>query len=58
MLDQKEPTLDLSQDKENKNENIVNGKVKYFNKIIKPSLEELKLHKEFLKKEIKKNNFN
>ena len=58
MLDQKEPTLDLSQDKKIKNENIVNGKVKYFNKIIKPSLEELKLHKEFLKKEIKKNNFN
>ena len=57
MLDQKEPTLDLSQDKKIKNENIVNGKVKYFNKIIKPSLEELKLHKEFLKK-IKKNNFN
>ena len=58
LLDQKEPTLDLNQDNKIKNENIVNGKIKYFNKIIKPSLEELKLHKEFLKKEIKKNNFN
>ena len=35
-----------------------NNKVQYFNKIVKPSEEELKLHKEFLKREIKKNHFN
>ncbi len=56
LLDQKEPSLDLSVETDNKVE--VNLQNNYFNKIIKPSEEELKLHKDFLKKEIKKNNFN
>tara|TARA_B100000003_G_scaffold43049_1_gene36844 strand:- start:193 stop:861 length:669 start_codon:yes stop_codon:yes gene_type:complete len=58
LLDQKEPTLDLSVEREINNKLEINSKTKYFNKIIKPSEEELKLHKEFLKREIKKNNFN
>ena len=33
-------------------------KLKYFKKIIKPTEKELELHKKFLKKEIKKNDFN
>ena len=56
LLDQKEPSLDLSVETDNKVE--VNLQNNYFNKIIKPSEEELKLHKDFLKREIKKNNFN
>ena len=32
--------------------------IKYSKKIVKPTEEELKLHKEFLKKEINKNYFN
>ena len=58
LLDQKEPTLDLSVEREINNKLEINSKTKYFNKIIKPNEEELKLHKEFLKREIKKNNFN
>ena len=53
LLDQKEPSLDLSVETDNKVE--VNLQNNYFNKIIKPSEEESKLHKDFLKKEIKKN---
>ena len=58
LLDQKEPSLDLSVEREIDNKVEVNLQNNYFNKIIKPSEEELKLHKDFLKKEIKKNNFN
>tara|TARA_B100001741_G_C16399827_1_gene526438 strand:+ start:209 stop:877 length:669 start_codon:yes stop_codon:yes gene_type:complete len=58
LLDQKEPSLDLSSEKDGENEFLKNTKVKYFNKIIKPSDDELNLHKDFLKKEIKKHYFN
>ncbi len=58
LLDQKEPSLDLSVEREIDNKVEVNLQNNYFNKIIKPSEEELKLHKDFLKREIKKNNFN
>ena len=58
LLDQKEPSLDLSVEREIDNKAEVNLQNNYFNKIIKPSEEELKLHKDFLKREIKKNNFN
>ena len=58
LLDQKEPSLDLSVESEIDNKVEVNLQNNYFNKIIKPSEEELKLHKDFLKREIKKNNFN
>ena len=56
LIDQKEPTLNLqNQDQENIENNI---KVNYFKKIVKPSEEELKKHKEYLKNNLKKNYFN
>tara|TARA_B100000965_G_C19601502_1_gene762977 strand:- start:908 stop:1576 length:669 start_codon:yes stop_codon:yes gene_type:complete len=58
LLDQREPSLNLSAEKEDENEIVKSISVKYFNKIIKPSENELKLHKDFLKKEIKKHHFN
>ena len=58
LLDQKEPKFELNVDKNFEDENISNFKNVYFDKIIKPTEDELKLHKEFLKKEIKKNFFN
>ena len=36
----------------------LNEKFSYFKKIIKPTEEELKKHKEYLKKNLKKNFFN
>ena len=57
LLDQKEPSLELKVDKSFEEKDISNFKPLYFNKITKPSEEELKLHKEFLKKELKKNFF-
>ena len=58
LLDQKEPTLNF------KNEDnikvIINSHDKnhYYRKVTKPTEEELKLHKEYLKKSLKKNFFN
>ncbi len=57
LLDQKEPAFKLNIDESLTNQ-INNEKTQYSNKIIKPTEAELKLHKDFLKKEIKKNNFN
>ncbi len=57
LIDQKEPTLNfLKQDE--KSEKIKSSKVLYFKKIIKPTSDELIRHKEFLKKNLKKNFFN
>jgi len=56
LIDQKEPTLDFKNDSENKNEKT-NELKNYFKKIIYPSIEEKKLHQEFLKSKIKKNFF-
>ena len=57
LIDQKEPTLDFQhQDKSIQKTNT--GNILYFKKIIKPTPEELKKHKEFLKKDLKKNFFN
>ena len=58
LLDQKEPTFKLKVDIGFNDENINNSNVQHYKKIVKPSDEELKLHKEFLKREIKKNYFN
>mgnify|MGYP001334215766 CR=1 FL=1 len=58
LLDQKEPSFELELDKDFNEENFSNSKIQYYSEIIKPTDEELKLHKEFLKKEIKKNFFN
>ena len=57
LIDQKEPTLNLkNQDFEAKE--TFNNNVSYFKKVINPSLEELKKHKEYLKNNLKKNFFN
>jgi DNA polymerase-3 subunit epsilon len=58
LLDQKEPTLNF---KNEVNEKIIinsNNKNQYYKKIIKPTEEELKLHKEYLRRSLKKNFFN
>ena len=58
LLDQKEPTLNFqSQDSEKKTINSItsNG---YYKKVIKPTEDEFKLHKNYLKTSLKKNFFN
>ena len=58
LIDQKEPTLNLENQSEKKeNLDLVNN-LMYYKKIIEPSKEELDLHKNFLKKSLKKNYFN
>ncbi len=58
LIDQKEPSFELSIDKDFSEKTVNNLKVKYFNKVIKPTQEELKKHETYLKREIKKNYFN
>ena len=57
LIDQKEPSLDFK----TTNDNIINltskSKNSYSKKIIKPSEEEINLHKSFLKNSLKKNYF-
>ena len=57
LLDQKEPKLDFKS-----NENFIQDKseknILYFKKVIKPSDDELKKHKEYLNSLLKKNYFN
>tara|TARA_B100001564_G_C20519775_1_gene614604 strand:- start:25 stop:687 length:663 start_codon:yes stop_codon:yes gene_type:complete len=56
LIDQKEPTFNLQvQDQENIQNNL---EVNYFKKIVAPSEEEIKKHKEYLKNNLKKNFFN
>ena len=58
LLDQKEPTLNFKNEENEKiiiNSNDVN---QYYKKVVKPSEAELKLHKEYLKNNLKKNFFN
>jgi DNA polymerase-3 subunit epsilon len=57
LIDQKEPTLDIK-NKEISEVKTNNNKVSYFKKIIKPTVEELKLHSNYLKSDLKKNFFN
>ena len=57
LIDQKEPTLNF-QNQTNQNENNANEKILYFKKIIKPTENEIKDHKSYLKNDLKKNNFN
>ena len=57
LIDQKEPTLDF-QKQDNKSQILENQNILYYKKVIKISPEELKNHKEFLKKDLKKNFFN
>jgi len=57
LIDQKEPTLDF-QKLDDKSEFSEKTNILYFKKVIKPTDDELKKHKEFLKKDLKKNFFN
>ena len=57
LIDQKEPTLNLAENNESK-VSISEGNLEYFKKVIKPSLEEIKEHNNFLKTSLKKNFFN
>ena len=55
LIDQKEPKLNFQSE-----ETIINQKsstINYFKKIISPTVEELKKHKEYLKDNLKKNFF-
>jgi DNA polymerase-3 subunit epsilon len=56
LIDQKEPSLNFVNEDEKQAE--INSKVSYFKKIITPSEDELKKHKEYLKNNLKKNYFN
>jgi DNA polymerase III subunit epsilon len=58
LLDQKEPTLSFKN--EENVETIINSnnRNQYYKKIIKPTEDELKLHKDYLKNNLKKNFFN
>jgi len=58
LIDQREPTLDF-QSKDIEKVNLSFNKVKsYFKKVIKPTSDEIKLHKDFLKTNLRKNYFN
>ena len=58
LIDQREPTLNLYNQNEKKENLDLNNNNLYYKKVIKPSLEEIELHKKFLKKNLKKNFFN
>ena len=54
LIDQKEPTLNfLNQDNEIIEKNV--SSVVYFKRVVKPTFEELKKHKEYLKNKLNKN---
>ena len=56
LIDQREPTLDFqNQETQKKQEN--EKKILYFKKVIKPSADEIKNHKNFIKINLKKNFF-
>ena len=58
LIDQKEPTLNFqNQENENLDFNLTNSNL-YYKKVIKPTVEELRLHKNYLKTNLKKNFFN
>jgi len=58
LIDQKEPTLNLYNQKEKKDNLNLNKNNLYYKKVINPSSKEIELHKKFLKKSLKKNYFN
>jgi DNA polymerase-3 subunit epsilon len=58
LLDQKEPMLKFQNQESIKVEMNLNTTNEYYKKVIKPSDEEIKLHKNYLKTSLKKNFFN
>jgi len=57
LLDQKEPTLNFQNEENIKTIINSNDTNRYYKKIIKPTENELKLHKDYLKSSLKKNYF-
>ena len=57
LIDQKEPTLNFQNEDNNKTDINMNNNNVYCKKIIKPSLDELQLHKNYLTTNLKKNFF-
>ena len=57
LLDQKEPTLNFKNEENEKITMNSRNTNQYYKKVIKPTEEELKLHKEYLKSSLKKNFF-
>ena len=58
LLDQKEPTLNFKNEDNVKTIINSNDTNQYYKKVIRPTEEELKLHKQYLKSSLKKNFFN
>jgi DNA polymerase III subunit epsilon len=58
LLDQKEPSLNFQSYENEKLDIIENKENLYYKKIVKPTEEEIKLHKNYLKESLKKNFFN
>ena len=58
LIDQKEPLLNFQSHENSEISNANNNIISYSKKIVKPSTEELELHKSFLKSSLKKNFFN
>ena len=58
LLEQKEPTLNFQNQNNIKLEKNLSRDLLYYKKIIKPTEEEIKLHKNYLKNKLKKNFFN
>ena len=58
LLDQKEPTLNFDNEENQKITINLKNTNQYYKKVITPTEEELKLHKEYLKNNLKKNFFN
>jgi len=56
LIDQKEPKLDF-QNTSLEQESIIAANVEYYKEVVKPSLEEIKNHKEYLKLHLRKNYF-
>ena len=57
LIDQKEPTLNFQNTSKEKN-HINNLRVEYYKKVVSPTPEEIRNHKEYLKQHLKKNFFN
>ena len=58
LLDQKEPSLNFKNEDSLEMETNAKESDQYYKKIIKPTEDEIALHKEYLKKNLKKNYFN
>ena len=57
LIDQKEPTLNFQSDEVKINQSSIK-RIDYFKKVVPPTDDELKKHKEYLKNNLKKNFFN